>query len=98
MSGVIGFVIAEILTEPEMILYPLYKFLDSKIGKYPYLFKPIIGCGKCVAGQVGLWGCIFAQSKNIDLDFYLILKTAGFIIYGTSLSILIAWKLTNLKH
>ena len=54
-TAAIAYVYCEILVEPGMLLVNWYKFLEKKVGKYPFLFKPLIECFKCVAGQMALW-------------------------------------------
>ncbi len=53
--AVIAYVYSVVLTEPEMILNSWYRFLEKYIGDYQWLFKPLIDCYKCVAGQMALW-------------------------------------------
>jgi hypothetical protein len=65
--AVIAFTYSEILVEGGMILNPWYKFLERKIGHLPYLFKPLIECSKCVAGQISLWAYPFFYSYNYNL-------------------------------
>lgn len=52
--ALVAFVYSVILTEGGMILNPWYNFLDRKIGE-SWLFKPLVGCYRCVAGQMAFW-------------------------------------------
>lgn len=65
LIAVFAFVYSIILTEPHMLLNPLYKKLDqffngatckreARQSKH-WLFKIIIHCEKCIAGQISLW-------------------------------------------
>ena len=56
--AVIAYTYSVILTSPGMFLDWWWKLLDKLIGKYPVIFKPIIDCYKCVAGQMILWAYI----------------------------------------
>lgn len=53
---------SSIITEKYQILYGLHNFLEKKLPKY--LFFPLIGCHKCVAGQWGLWLFLFYIPHN----------------------------------
>lgn len=55
LCATIAYVYAEILTEGGMILNRWYKLLERRVGRWPFIFKPLIDCSKCVAGQVALW-------------------------------------------
>lgn len=86
--AVIAFVYSEILTEGGMILNPWYKFLEKHISKYPFIFKPLIDCSKCVAGQIALWVYIFIPGRYnifqhaavICLSIYLAMLVKGIYI------------------
>lgn len=52
LFAVVGYTYSNVLTEGGMILNSLY----GKLEKLPeWLFKPLIGCYKCVCGQIALW-------------------------------------------
>lgn len=53
--AIVAYVYSVILTEPGMILSGWYKYLLS-LNLPEWIFKPIIDCFKCVAGQMALWG------------------------------------------
>jgi hypothetical protein len=57
--AIIGVVYSSILTQPDMILDRWYIFLEQKIGNKSWLFNPLVGCYKCVTGQIALWYYIF---------------------------------------
>ncbi len=65
MCAITGFVYSIILTEPDMILYPVWKFLDNRL--HPVIFKPLMDCYKCVCGQIALWMGLFIIHDNSDL-------------------------------
>jgi hypothetical protein len=53
MIALVAFVYSDVLTESGMILNWLYRSLDNLLPGF--LFKPLIGCFKCVSGQMALW-------------------------------------------
>lgn len=69
---------AVILTEGPMILNPLHRFLERNLywhpvkGQMPYgwLFKPLIGCERCVAGWWGLLSFLYYSfvAKTVPYD------------------------------
>lgn len=79
----IGFVYSQVLTEPGQILNPLWKLLDKYLGKYPFIFKPIIDCYKCVSGQMFLW-------TYLVISYYVGYVNWVELIYGICLTIFIA--------
>lgn len=65
--ALVAYVYAMILTEPGMLLNAWYNFLDVKLGRRKHwLFKPLIGCFKCVAGQLALWYYLIYHFNNYD--------------------------------
>lgn len=53
------------LTDPDEI-FGLVKMLFSKLltplrGVRLYIYKILIGCAKCHAGQVALWYCVYSD-------------------------------------
>jgi hypothetical protein len=79
--AIVAYIYSDVLTEGGMILNGLYVWLDSK--KIPdWLFKPLIGCYKCVAGQMALWSFFvvnFSEYMNIKSIFELT------VLYGNHL-------------
>lgn len=64
LCGLYGYVMANILTEPDMIFNKLYLLLK----KLPvWFFKPIIGCSYCVAGQAALWVYLIRNFHSYDI-------------------------------
>lgn len=60
LIAIAAFVYSQILTDAEMILNPVYNYFDKKTthkgtGKKHWLFKMLMHCEKCVAGQFSLW-------------------------------------------
>ena len=67
--SIIAFVYTIILVDNDMILFNFKGFLYKKIGKYPIIFKPIIDCEYCVAGQMAFWYYlykVFFEELNYD--------------------------------
>lgn len=74
--SVIAFVYAEILTDETIVFGKIYSFLEKHLPQW--LFDPIIGCSKCVAGEIALWhyllthvkaGCFFNNFFIYGLDY-----------------------------
>lgn len=63
--AVCAFVYSEILTEPEMILGWWYDFAQRHFPMW--LFKPIVGCVYCVAGQMSLWYYLYKYWYDYNL-------------------------------
>lgn len=51
--SVVGFVYADILTGPGMVFEDLDSYLEAKLKRW--LYKPLIGCSRCAAGQASIW-------------------------------------------
>ena len=56
-----------ILTDNDMILSPWRRFLFIKLGEDNWLFKILVGCEYCVAGQWALWTYLFISIFDSDL-------------------------------
>ena len=88
--AVVAYIYSEVLTEAGMIL----NWFFHLIGKLPeWLFKPLIGCFKCVAGQFALWTFLvqkFENYSNIKTIFELT-ELVGNHIFFISITIFIAW-------
>lgn len=67
LIGITAWVYVDILTRGEMILGKLSQYLYEKLPLW--LYKPIIGCSYCVAGQVALWYLILTK----QFSFYSII-------------------------
>lgn len=104
VCAVIGFVYSDLLTQPNMIFHGPYKYLESKLGEDHWLFKPIIGCAKCVTGQIALWAftvkfnyVTICNRLSSYEEILLLLNTVFFHIYYVCLSILIVWMLGKIN-
>lgn len=75
MCAVVAYVYAEVLTKPGEVLAGWCSFLCkhlikvtvvncAEVRKEHWLFKPLIGCGKCVAGQMALWTYLYDTYAN----------------------------------
>lgn len=60
--GLIAYVYAVIMTDPDQIFESFRKWAERVLPHW--LFYPLIGCEKCVAGQLALWTLIFKLVKN----------------------------------
>ena len=63
--SVCAFVYVVLLTEPYYIFGDLYAYLETRLPWY--IFKPIMGCEKCVAGQLSMWGYLYLNYLEYDL-------------------------------
>jgi hypothetical protein len=78
--SVIAFVYAVILVDQDMILFEFKAFLYRKIGKYRFIFKPLIDCEYCVSGQLGFWFYLYLTLLKNNTDFQYNILTHVFII------------------
>lgn len=62
-----AYVYSQVLTMPDMILNGWYCFLDKHVGKYRWLFKPLVECCYCVAGQLSLWVFVITNWYEFDV-------------------------------
>lgn len=69
--GMIAYVYAVIMTDPDQIFEHFRKWAEAHLPSF--LFMPLIGCEKCVAGQLALWTLIFKLVKN----YWLIHRATG---------------------
>ena len=75
LCAVSGFVYTTILTDPGEIFDNLYSFLQRRFeATRPKLFKVLIGCERCVSGQLALWTLVFLMVKNY---LYYVLQSGG---------------------
>lgn len=65
LVSIAAFTFSEILTEPGMILFALNNYVENTLPGW--LYKPLIGCSKCVAGQWALWLFPFYLADNYDV-------------------------------
>lgn len=78
--AIVAYVYSVILTEPDMLLNKVY--IELQNSKLPdWFFKPLIGCFKCVSGQMALWGYVlFIRPYSIFEHVFFICLTI-FISY-----------------
>ncbi len=70
--AIVAYVYSNVLTDPGMVLNGFYNLLEKHLitesqGRGEWLFKPIIGCFYCVAGQFALWGYFIAYLPKYNL-------------------------------
>jgi hypothetical protein len=61
-----------------MVLGPVIKFIDPFFEKnrlLKWLYKPIIGCAHCNAGQISLWTYLFYYWNSYNFLYHI-----GFIV------------------
>lgn len=68
------------MSEHGMLFGALKAAMYKRLKHYPYLFNPLIGCGKCHAGQIALcWQVVgFCRYGTFDIKFII---TAVFTAY-----------------
>lgn len=91
--AIISFVYSVVCTEGGMIFNKPYVWMQTNLPEY--LYKPLIGCEKCVAGQMSLWTYIYINYDFINQN-NIIYHTSS-LIYSCSLSILITYILSKLN-
>lgn len=65
-----AFVFSNMLTDNGMIFHDLFEWLEERLPEW--IFKPLIGCQYCVAGQWSLWFFTwFAIFRANDYELYL---------------------------
>ena len=75
--GIMAYVYAGILTEPEMIFNKPYVYAKEILPDW--IFRPIIGCFYCVAGQLAFWYYIYLSWGYYDvIDHILFITSAIF--------------------
>lgn len=75
LIAVFAFVYACILTEPNMLLNPIYVRLDKAFGTFGksekhWVFKLLIHCEKCIAGQIALWYYLIDHWYGYEVDLF----------------------------
>lgn len=66
--SMIAYVYSCILTGPGEVFSSLYKKLEEKLSeKWPRLFKVLIDCEKCIAGQLALWSVLVLLVRDVVL-------------------------------
>jgi hypothetical protein len=85
--AITAYVYAEMLTEPGMLLNRLHSYL-SRLPDY--VFKPLIGCCKCVAGQLAFWVYLLVIMKPA-FSWGMLSASIGNHIFFVSLTILTTW-------
>lgn len=85
--ALVAYVYAEMLTEPGMIL----NWLHAYLSRLPdIIFKPLIGCYKCVAGQMAFWVYpLFVGYTGTSIQSYF--ERLGNHLFFVSLTIFTSW-------
>lgn len=65
LIAITGFVYSNLLTEEGHIFHGLKNFLKEHLPEY--LYKPVIGCERCVTGQLALW--VYLYFNYADYNF-----------------------------
>lgn len=82
-AAVVGFVYSGILTLPEHLLANL----DYHASRLPWwAYKPLIGCAKCVTGQIALWYLVAVGAWRQPIE--LICTVCAAILITTFLEII----------
>lgn len=65
LLGIWGFVLANILAQDGMIFSRINVYLHDNLPEI--LYKPIIGCSYCIAGQWCLWCYLWSNWSDLNL-------------------------------
>ena len=85
--SIVAFVYSTILTDSGMILDKYKGFLYGKIGKYPMLFKALVGCAYCVSGQIALWYNLYLVfiAKTLTFDLVYLVSLISLSIFNIAI-------------
>ena len=83
MCAVVAFCYAEVLVRPGEVFAGFGKWLTKGLRKVTIinereevreniLYKPLIGCSKCVAGQLALWSYLFKPGYHFGHHVFVI--------------------------
>lgn len=98
MCSIVAIVYADILVRPGQVLESFGIWMTRKLVKKKenelcveedvvhWLYMPLIGCSKCVAGQIALWSYFFWHQGYI----------LGYHIYSICASVLITYLLNKI--
>jgi hypothetical protein len=100
-AAVVGHVFASYLIQEGEILAFWGRFINKhlvkktvinhrEISKESFLYKPLGGCGKCVAGQLALYACIYHFWNALAPTLYGIIGQLGDMVFTISLAVFIA--------
>jgi len=76
--SIIAFTYSVILTEPGMLLEKIASWAAFILPEW--LFMPLIGCEKCVAGQMALWYCAFFEWQLKLSEYIFVVMFSIFIV------------------
>jgi hypothetical protein len=86
--SIIAFVYADLLTDSTMIFGKLYLFLEKHLPEI--VFNPIIGCSKCVSGQIALWHYLLLSKFEYNWENHIFIVCLT-ILLTTTIKILYEW-------
>ena len=86
--AVVAFVYADLLTDDSMFFGWLYSTMEKYSPEW--LFLPIIGCSKCMSGQLMLWHYLYYNVHNYDPSQH-ILHISLTILLTATLKELFTW-------
>ena len=95
LIGIFAYVYACILTDEEQLLNGVYNWLEYKLidpltGKKHWVFNILIGCEKCIAGQIALWLFLYKNIHGYILyPFDTFLKHIFFITFTIFVTVMI---------
>ena len=84
LIAIAAFVYSYILTQPGEVFGPWNRFLSERLNKnrlneglplHP-LYKLLVGCEKCIAGQVSLWSYLY-----VTHEYYSLLIGFGHVLF-----------------
>ena len=81
ICAITGHVVANILTESGMFLWPVYDLLANRWHWPEWVMKPLMSCAYCVAGQWAVWSYLCLHWYNYDIvDHFCAVILAIFIV------------------
>jgi hypothetical protein len=81
LCGIAGIVVRNILTDPGMVLAPLYNLIVNRWKLPEWVTKPMVDCSYCIAGQWALWAYLYCYwSQYNPVHHVLCITTAIFTV------------------
>ena len=77
LCGIAGVVMRNILTDPGMLLAPLYNLLVNKWKLPEWITKPLVDCSYCIAGQWALWSYLYIYWSDYNPIYHLLCITTA---------------------
>lgn len=86
--AIVAFVYADLLTDDSMFFGWLYSTMEKYSPRW--IFLPVIGCSKCVSGQMMLWHYLYYNYTNYHICTH-ILHISLTILLTTIIKLSYSW-------